>query len=59
MEESQQLFHVKQRAAAQVLIERTEEQGAVVDCDLTLDFESITLHDDLVGRPRLTSVVRR
>lgn len=59
MEESRQPFRVKQRAAAQVLIERTEDSGAVVDCDLTLDFESITLHDDLVGRPRWTSAVRR
>jgi release factor glutamine methyltransferase len=47
------------KSAGVLVIEHTEEQGAVIASELTLDFESITLHDDLVGRPRWTSAVRR
>ncbi len=47
------------KSAGVLVIEHTENQGAVIASELTLDFESITLHDDLVGRPRWTSAVRR
>lgn len=47
------------KSAGVLVIEHTEEQGAAIARELTLDFESITLHDDLVGRPRWTSAVRR
>lgn len=47
------------KSAGVLVIEHTEEQGAAIASELTLDFESITLHDDLVGRPRWTSAVRR
>lgn len=47
------------KSAGVLVIEHTEEQGAAIANELTLDFESITLHDDLVGRPRWTSAVRR
>jgi len=47
------------KSAGVLVIEHTEEQGAGIASELTLDFESITLHDDLVGRPRWTSAVRR
>lgn len=47
------------KSAGVLVIEHTEEQGAAIASELTLDFESITLHDDLVGRPRWTSAVRK
>jgi release factor glutamine methyltransferase len=47
------------KSAGVLVIEHTEEQGAAIASELTLDFEGITLHDDLVGRPRWTSAVRR
>ena len=47
------------KSAGVLVIEHTENQGAAIASELTLDFESITLHDDLVGRPRWTSAVRR
>ena len=47
------------KSAGVLVIEHTEEQGAAIAGELALDFESITLHDDLVGRPRWTSAVRR
>ena len=47
------------KSAGVLVIEHTEEQGAAIASELALDFESITLHDDLVGRPRWTSAVRR
>ncbi|CAB5114357.1 MAG: peptide chain release factor N(5)-glutamine methyltransferase [Actinobacteria bacterium] len=42
-----------------LVIEHTESQGSFIANELALDFESITLHDDLVGRPRWTSAVRK
>jgi release factor glutamine methyltransferase len=42
-----------------LVIEHTETQAVSIAEDLALDFESITLHDDLVGRPRWTSAVRK
>lgn len=42
-----------------LVIEHTETQADSIAEDLALDFESITLHDDLVGRPRWTSAVRK
>jgi release factor glutamine methyltransferase len=42
-----------------LVIEHTETQASSIAHELALDFESITLHDDLVGRPRWTSAVRK
>jgi release factor glutamine methyltransferase len=42
-----------------LVIEHTERQANSITSELVLDFESITLHDDLVGRPRWTSAVRK
>ena len=42
-----------------LVIEHTENQGAAIADELALDFLEIALHDDLVGRPRWTSAVRR
>ena len=42
-----------------LVIEHTETQYNAIAGELALDFESITLHDDLVGRPRWTSAVRK
>ena len=41
------------------MIEHAEEQGVAIASELAVDFEDIALHDDLVGRPRWTSAVRR
>ncbi len=42
-----------------LVIEHTETQANPIAHELALDFEGITLHDDLVGRPRWTSAVRK
>ena len=42
-----------------LVIEHTEAQANSIAHELALDFESITLHEDLVGRPRWTSAVRK
>ena len=42
-----------------LVIEHAETQYISIAGELALDFESITLHDDLVGRPRWTSAVRK
>ena len=42
-----------------LVIEHTEEQGPAIADVLAIDFLEIALHDDLVGRPRWTSAVRR
>jgi release factor glutamine methyltransferase len=42
-----------------LVIEHTEEQGAAIADALSVDFSEVALHDDLVGRPRWTSAVRR
>ncbi len=47
------------KSAGVLVIEHTESQGSFIANELALDFESITLHDDLVGRPRWTSAVRK
>jgi release factor glutamine methyltransferase len=54
------------RAAARLLktsgvlvIEHTEEQAIAIAGELAVDFEDIAVHDDLVGRPRWTSAVRK
>ena len=47
------------KPAGVLVIEHTESQGSFIATELALDFESITLHDDLVGRPRWTSAVRK
>lgn len=40
-------------------IEHTEEQGAAIDALLSRVFIDIALHQDLTGRPRWTSAVRK
>ena len=47
------------KPAGVLVIEHSEEQGVAIASTLALDFECITLHDDLLGRPRWTSAVRR
>ena len=47
------------KSSGVLVIEHTETQANAIAHELTLDFESITLHDDLVGRPRWTSAVRK
>lgn len=42
-----------------LVIEHTENQGIAIAGELALDFVDIALHDDLVGRPRWTSAVRK
>jgi release factor glutamine methyltransferase len=42
-----------------LVIEHTEVQAIAISEELALDFEDIAVHDDLVGRPRWTSAVRR
>ena len=42
-----------------LVIEHTENQGEAIADALAVDFLEIALHDDLVGRPRWTSAVRR
>jgi release factor glutamine methyltransferase len=42
-----------------LVIEHTEEQGPAIAAALLVDFSEVALHDDLVGRPRWTSAVRR
>ncbi len=42
-----------------LVIEHTEDQGVVIAADLALDFEDIVLHQDLAGRPRWTSAIRK
>jgi len=42
-----------------LVIEHTEEQGPSIASALSVDFSEVALHDDLVGRPRWTSAVRR
>ena len=42
-----------------LVIEHTEGQGSAIADVLAIDFLEIALHDDLVGRPRWTSAVRR
>jgi len=40
-------------------IEHTEDQGAAIDAVLSKEFNEIVLHQDLTGRPRWTSAVRK
>lgn len=47
------------KPAGVLVIEHTENQAAAIASELASDFLSITLHDDLVARPRWTSAVRR
>ena len=47
------------KPAGVLVIEHAEEQGVAIASELAVDFEDIALHDDLVGRPRWTSAVRR
>ena len=40
-------------------IEHTEDQGAAIDALLAREFIDIAVHQDLTGRPRLSSAVRK
>jgi release factor glutamine methyltransferase len=40
-------------------IEHTEDQGAAIDALLSRDFVDIAVHQDLTGRPRWSSAVRK
>lgn len=40
-------------------IEHNENQGALIAAELSNEFEEIQLHQDLVGRPRWTSAIRK
>ena len=40
-------------------IEHNEKQGALIAAELSNEFEEIQLHQDLVGRPRWTSAIRK
>lgn len=42
-----------------LVIEHSQDQGVAIARELAVDFVDIALHDDLVGRPRWTSAVRR
>jgi len=47
------------KPAGVLVIEHTEAQAIAIAGELTLDFEDIAVHDDLAGRPRWTSAVRK
>ena len=47
------------KPAGVLVIEHTEGQAIAIAGELAVDFEDIAVHDDLVGRPRWTSAVRR
>ncbi|MEI7540134.1 MAG: peptide chain release factor N(5)-glutamine methyltransferase [Actinomycetes bacterium] len=47
------------KPAGVLVIEHTEEQAIAIAGELVIDFVDIAVHDDLVGRPRWTSAVRR
>ena len=40
-------------------IEHNEKQGELIASALSMDFQEIQLHNDLVGRPRWTSAIRK
>ncbi len=47
------------KPAGVLVIEHTEGQAIAIAGELAVDFEDIAVHDDLVGRPRWTSAVRK
>jgi len=47
------------KPAGVLVIEHTEDQAIAMAAELAIDFEDIAVHDDLVGRPRWTSAVRK
>jgi release factor glutamine methyltransferase len=47
------------KPAGVLVIEHTEDQAIAIAAELAIDFEDIAVHDDLVGRPRWTSAVRK
>jgi len=47
------------KPAGVLVIEHTENQAIAIAGELAVDFEDIAVHEDLVGRPRWTSAVRR
>jgi release factor glutamine methyltransferase len=40
-------------------IEHNESQGNLIAQELSKEFEEILLHNDLTGRPRWTSAIRK
>lgn len=47
------------KPAGVLVIEHAENQAIAIATELAVDFEDIALHDDLLGRPRWSSAVRR
>ncbi len=47
------------KPAGVLVIEHSENQAIAIATELAVDFEDIALHDDLLGRPRWSSAVRR
>jgi len=47
------------KAGGLLAIEHNENQGTLIAGELASDFEEIQLHQDLVGRPRWTSAIRK
>lgn len=47
------------KPAGVLVIEHADNQGIAIATELAVDFEDIALHDDLLGRPRWSSAVRR
>ena len=47
------------KPAGVLVIEHAQDQVIAIATELAVDFEDIALHDDLLGRPRWTSAVRR
>jgi len=47
------------KAGGLLAIEHNEKQGTLIAGELASDFEEIQLHQDLVGRPRWTSAIRK
>lgn len=47
------------KPAGVLVIEHAQDQAIAIATELAVDFEDIALHDDLLGRPRWSSAVRR
>ena len=47
------------KPAGVLVIEHAQDQMIAIATELAVDFEDIALHDDLLGRPRWSSAVRR
>jgi release factor glutamine methyltransferase len=47
------------KAGGLLAIEHNESQGNLIAQELSQEFEEILLHNDLSGRPRWTSAIRK